>query len=221
MAGKIGYKRVLEAGHQRRSHVRLQQDSTKGATIGTDVYDADGNLWDPESVVVEVIEEIEAETPTPSVYQTIWRLILEIPPNIVSLAALSGVGFATRLSSASDWANRVITGIGRIKVVNGDGVAGNPVISLLDPNYVAVTSAYNVLVSDDTVDAVSGTFADTLPTAIGVSGKIYNLKNSGTGVITLDTTLAQTIDGNASGAIKLYPGENLPVQSDGANWIVL
>ena len=92
---------------------------------------------------------------------------------------------------------------------------------LLTEVYRAITGTDTVLPGDYTVNATSGTFTLTLLTAVGRHGKIYNLKNSGTGVITLATTSGQTIDDQASGALKLIQYENLQVQSDGANWIIL
>lgn len=86
--------------------------------------------------------------------------------------------------------------------------------------YVAKTSNYTLTSSDYTVNAASGTFAFTLPTAVG-NTRIYNMKNSGAGTITINTTSSQTIDGLASGTITLATGDNLTVQSNGANWIIL
>jgi len=51
--------------------------------------------------------------------------------------------------------------------------------------YKAVTSTYAITASDYMVDATSGTFQITLPTAVGVAGKIFEIKNSGTGPITV------------------------------------
>jgi hypothetical protein len=87
--------------------------------------------------------------------------------------------------------------------------------------YVAVTGTYAILEADCTVDCTANTFTITLPTAVGVAGQIYNLKNSGTGMITIATTTSQTIDDDASGDIILVTGENLQIQSDGANWMVI
>jgi hypothetical protein len=56
---------------------------------------------------------------------------------------------------------------------------------------------------------------------VGATGQIYNLKNSGTGTITLNTTSSQTIDGSASGALTMVQYDAIPVQSDGANWMIL
>jgi hypothetical protein len=60
-----------------------------------------------------------------------------------------------------------------------------------------------------------------LPSAVGLTGIVYNVKNSGTGTITIATTSSQTIDANASGALTLIQYENLTIQSNGANWIIL
>ena len=92
---------------------------------------------------------------------------------------------------------------------------------LLTETYRAITTTDTVLAGDYTVDATSGTFVLTLLTAVGREGKIYNLKNSGTGIITLATTSSQTIEDEASGVQTLLTGDNMQVQSDDANWIIL
>ena len=88
-------------------------------------------------------------------------------------------------------------------------------------SYVAKTGAYTLTATDYTVDCTSGTYAITLPTAASITGRIYNIKNSGTGVITMNTTSSQTIDGGASGTITLNQYDNLQVQSNGTNWIII
>ena len=102
----------------------------------------------------------------------------------------------------------------------------NELVNWLDANLILpaitnVSTTYAVLATDYTVNCTSGTFTVTLPTAVGADGQIYNIKNSGTGVITLATTSAQTIDGNATATLTLTQYENLQVQSNGANWIIL
>lgn len=87
--------------------------------------------------------------------------------------------------------------------------------------YVAKTASYTLTISDYTVECTANTFNITLPTAVGIPGRIYNIKNSGTGLITILTTSSQTVDGNASGVLVLARRDNLTVQSDGQNWIIL
>ena len=86
--------------------------------------------------------------------------------------------------------------------------------------YVAVTSTYTASPDDYTIDCTSGTFNVTLPTASSIRGRIFKVKNSGVGTITVDTTGGQTIDG-ASTKVLSTQYQVITVQSTGANWIVL
>lgn len=102
--------------------------------------------------------------------------------------------------------------------------SGNVITTLGSPQYnayVEKTSAYGLTTADYTVNCTSGTFAATLPTSVGITGKLFNIKNSGAGVITINTTGGQTVDGQASGFWTLSTGDNITVQSTGANWIIL
>lgn len=81
------------------------------------------------------------------------------------------------------------------------------------------TSTYQITTSDYTINATSGTFTTTLPTAIGVDGRVYIIKNSGSGTVTLATTSSQTIDGLLTETLSQY--DFITVQSDGANWITI
>lgn len=87
-------------------------------------------------------------------------------------------------------------------------------------SYVAKTAAYTFGVGDYAVNATSGTFAFTLPTAVGISGREYFMNNAGTGTISINTTSAQTINGNASGVLTMAQFHSYVVMSDGANWII-
>lgn len=71
-----------------------------------------------------------------------------------------------------------------------------------------------------TVEATSGTWNLTLPTAVGISGKWYRFANNGAGIVTLLTTGGQTVNGFASGVITFNPGDNASFQSNGTNWVM-
>lgn len=125
---------------------------------------------------------------------------------------------ATRTSQFS------ITGVnsastGTILSINGDG-ATTFYGSVIVP-YVAKTANYTITSTDFTVDCNTNSFTVTLPTAVGVSGRIYTIINSTSGTtITLTTTSSQTISGAASKSIATqYSGYT--VQSTGANWAVI
>ena len=87
--------------------------------------------------------------------------------------------------------------------------------------YVAKTAAYTIVNTDYLIDCTSGTYAITLPTAASITGKVFIIKNSGTGVITINTTSSQTLDGTASGVITMTQYDVIKVMSNGTNWIII
>lgn len=93
----------------------------------------------------------------------------------------------------------------------------NTTAGAISAPYNAQTTTYQVAETDYTVNATSGTFTITLPTAVGITGRLYVIKNSGAGTITVATTSAQTIDGQSTETLNQY--DSLMVQSNGANWI--
>jgi hypothetical protein len=113
-----------------------------------------------------------------------------------------------------------VSGDGTLNTTTGaltiSKIGGVPVSS----NYVAKTALYTIAAGDFVINCTSGTFTVTLPTAVGVAGKQYCVKNSGTGVITIATTSAQTIDGITSKVLSVQY-ESLWFMSNGANWIVI
>ena len=86
--------------------------------------------------------------------------------------------------------------------------------------YVAVSGTYAILSSDYFIEATSGTFTATLPTAVGRAGQEYTIKNSGTGIVTIATTSSQTIDGQLTNLLAVQY-QSITVVSNGANWFVI
>jgi hypothetical protein len=91
---------------------------------------------------------------------------------------------------------------------------------IYDPVIQTKTTTYSVVGTDDFIICTSGTFTVTLPTAVGRAGKIFKVKNTGAGVITLATTGGQTIDGAATYPLSVQ-NFAVTVESDGANWQVI
>lgn len=86
---------------------------------------------------------------------------------------------------------------------------------------VQKTALYTLTASDHTIEVTSGTHTQTLPTAVGISGTEYEITNSGTGVVTIGTTLSQTFV-NVSGTpttLTLNQFQAVIVRSNGANWL--
>jgi len=94
-----------------------------------------------------------------------------------------------------------------------------------DITKVTGDSPYTILPTDQIIraDASGGALTVTLPTAVGVAGKVYTIKRidnlASTVLVTVATTSSQTIDG-ATGA-HLWNGDTVTVESDGANWQII
>lgn len=102
----------------------------------------------------------------------------------------------------------------------------NYIAGLLQPSVTAQSANYAVLATDYvvTMNATGGARTLTLPTAVGYSGKPFTLKkvDSSSNAVQILTTSAQTIDGNASGALYLkLQYDTLRIVSDGANWLIV
>ena len=115
----------------------------------------------------------------------------------------------------------------RLRMLAGGNLGVNKApSSLLDVNgpialaYAAKTTTYSILATDSTIDCTSGTFTVTLPGAAGCANRIYSIKNTGAGTITLATTSSQTIDGATTKTLGSQYAA-LTVQSNGSNWIIL
>ena len=87
------------------------------------------------------------------------------------------------------------------------------------------TGTYAVLASDEfiPVSVSGGAFTATLPTAVGITGKVYTFKRTdqtlGT-AFTIATTSSQTIDGVTTTTLDTQY-EQVTVISDGSNWHII
>lgn len=115
------------------------------------------------------------------------------------------------------------------KVLTSGGASANPswatVSSLNNLSVSAVkTTTYSILTTDEVV-LVDGTsaFTATLPTAVGVTGKMYRIKRVDqtlANAVTIATTSSQTIDGVTTRKL-MTQYEEFTVVSDNANWQVV
>jgi len=83
----------------------------------------------------------------------------------------------------------------------------------------SITAARTLDATDHVISA-DGTFNVTLPTAVGITGRQYKIKNIGTGTITVATTSSQTIDGVATYEL-VAQYESVTVVSNNANWLII
>lgn len=103
----------------------------------------------------------------------------------------------------------------------GSGAVANSTVAIggsLAKQINGKTAAYTATAADGTINCTSGTFTVTLPTAVGITGRIYTIKNSGAGVITVDADGTETIDGATTVTLSTQYN-SISIQSNGANWI--
>lgn len=105
--------------------VTIESDATIGATFGVDLRYPNGTL-----VQASDFGAPPSNGGGTQPVVTIWRLILEIPPNITALANTGTAGLYV-VTGAGTSVTREIQGvIGRTTVSDCDGVAGDPVVDL-------------------------------------------------------------------------------------------
>jgi len=88
----------------------------------------------------------------------------------------------------------------------------------------STSSAISILDSSDCVFVFTGSTANSggnLPTAVGIAGRTYYIKNRGSVAFLLFTILNQTIDGvnYTSSALSIPTNSVVHLVSDGTNWI--
>ena len=132
--------------------------------------------------------------------------------------------FRLPADSQAAYATPITLELGAVLDIGYNSVLTDLGLAAVQPRRVVTkTAAYAI---DSSVDycviCTSGTFAVTLPTAVGISNQEFIIQNSGPGIITINTTSGQTINGQASGAISLAQYDDaMNVISDGANWVII
>ena len=104
-----------------RKIIDITPGATVGATIGKNVFNADGTLFVPAQ---------SGNTSQLSI--TSWELILNIPPNVTALANTVTNGLYVVTGSGTSATRAIQLVAGETTVTNGDGVSGNPSIGLAD-----------------------------------------------------------------------------------------
>ncbi len=93
--------------------------------------------------------------------------------------------------------------------------------ALRTPAVATKTAAYIVTDADDVIrcDATLGAFTITLPTAVGITGRQFELKkvDASANAVTVDGNAAETIDGAATFALTAQY-DAITVRSNGTNW---
>lgn len=88
------------------------------------------------------------------------------------------------------------------------------------PGYVAKATSYTATITDYTIEVTATGQTITLPTAVGISGRVYIVKLTSAGSSTVATTSSQTIDGSTTYSLSAQY-KYVTVQSNNANWIII
>lgn len=121
--------------------------------------------------------------------------------NLAALEGLTGAGFSTR-TGVDTWAQRVIAGTaGQIAVANGDGVSGNPTLSLATVTQGSAGTSFLKLL----LDGFGRVTGNTPVTASDISGLVDTryLQLSG-GTLTGPLYLSQDPVGNMEAATRQW-----------------
>lgn len=140
--------------------------------------------------------------------------ILTLTHNATTLILPGGQNIVT---AAGDRAIVIGDGSGNVRVIDYVKANGRPVIGATVIRDARTSNTIlGVLDQEKLIDITSGTFTQTFAasTTLG-SGWFCYIRNSGTGVISLDPNSSELIDGIPT--FNLYQGETRLVQSDGAN----
>lgn len=112
------------------------------------------------------------------------------------------------------------TGVVALKTLNGQALVGAGNIIVEPSIYRDVRTANAAILAADRgklIDMTSGTFTQTFaPAAVLGNGWYAHLRNSGTGVIALDPSESELIDGRTT--IRIYPGESFVMVCDGVGF---
>jgi len=138
---------------------------------------------------------------------------------IIKVGALTDNMYRYKIEAATQITDSLFvngpTGIGTTTPVSTFQVNGS-----VGYSYVTKTSTYTATASDYTIDCTSGTFTVNLPAASGCTGRVYVIKNSGTGTITIDGNSSETIDGATTQIINVQYAV-LKIQSTGSGWVII
>jgi hypothetical protein len=84
---------------------------------------------------------------------------------------------------------------------------------------VTINGSYTATTDDYMIDVTGGTFTVSLPTAVGIQGRLIVVKNNGGGAVTVDPFGSETIDGKSF--VILGETNTIQLSSNGTEWVAL
>lgn len=134
----------------------------------------------------------------------------------INLTDSVATSFASDSGSATPSSN-ILTLSGGVNVQTS--ASGSTITINAVSEVTSKTGAYTAGADDYFINCTANTFTVTLPKASSLSGKIYQIKNSGNGTITIDGDGSETIDGDLNQS--LIQDESMTIISNGSNWFII
>jgi hypothetical protein len=86
-------------------------------------------------------------------------------------------------------------------------------------NFRQISAIYTPIASDQVIEVTANSFIITLPTAVAVTGKYYDIKNNGAGAVTVAAAAMELVEGGAD--VPLSSGDSMRVISNGTGWLII
>jgi hypothetical protein len=131
--------------------------------------------------------------------------------------AISGTGSVAMTDSPT------LTGTLTATTVTATTVTATTLTGVIVEPFTSKAANYTITSADSFVLCLTNAFTLTLPTAVGLTGQKFHVKNGNTlasgNNIAIATTSAQTIDGDSSAVVTPLSAQSFV--SDGSNWWLL
>ncbi len=165
-----------------------------------------------------------------SIYEHNGLVGIGCNPGVMTYTVLNVLGSSELIGDVRVDGQVTITGgapgAGKVLISDANGLATwqPPIVTTTaTASVTAITSAYTVLPTDSIILCTANYFTITLPSAVGLKGKMYTFKrvygNNAPGPISIVTTGQQMIDG--AGSYSLNNNNFVVIVSDGANWQII
>lgn len=192
--------------------VRQDDYAVNGGWFG--LYDPNNNLY----------YGVSARLPSPAGTSTVGGYYSGL--GIAAFSAGAGnpiFGILNESQSGNGLGNVTMTAYDNNKIVTfnsvlDDGSGNMTIAGGLAQHLRTVTASVTLSATDSTVLLNGATLTATLPTAAGITGRVYTIKQVSASTGTVATTSSQTIDGSATVTLAQY--KYVTVQSDGSNWLI-
>lgn len=190
-------------------------------SVGSNIYvTVDGAVSIPQDVSTTAAVTFDDVSATTSLTLNGNSVITSIAPAAgtgISITGLDSVGPATSFTVNNTGVTSIVAG-SNITIDNSTGTVTITASGSGQVKTVATAVNYTALADDEYIGGTANGITITLP--MGVTGKVYMIKNEGAGNnIVVSSTAPEKIDGAVSRALANYA--SITVVARGGNWHII